>query len=220
MLILKYTKRYHKEIIHAAVEALRAGKIVAYPTDTSYGLACDPTNKVALTRLYKIKERLKTQPVHIIPPSVAFAKKIVRWNNLSDRLAKKFWPGPLTLVLALVSRQKYLSTLASNGSFIGLRYPDNQLALDLAMSFGKPIPATSANPSAHLSGGRDSYSGRQVFSQFSKQKYKPDIIIDAGTLPHRKPSTFVKINGDRIEILRKGPISERQIQDQLNKLSK
>ena len=94
---------------------------------------------------------------------------------------------------------------------LGLRYRKNKVALDLSIFLKKPITATSANPSLHLSGGYDSYSATDVLKQFEKQKFKPDIIINAGKLLHRKPSTLVKIDGDKIEILRHGPISERQI---------
>src|SRR5437868_2410732 len=109
MVILRYKKKFHSQIIHSAVKALKQGKIVAYPTDTSYGLAADATNIKAIKKLYKIKERFKGKPVHIVVPSVLYAKKIAKWNKISAVLAKKFWPllrqgyggqaGAVTLVL-------------------------------------------------------------------------------------------------------------------------
>jgi L-threonylcarbamoyladenylate synthase len=85
--------------------------------------------------------------------------------------------------------------------------PNNKIALDLAKFLKRPITATSAN----VSGKNDCYSAHEIISQFQNQKNKPDIIINAGTLPKRKPSTIVKIQNHNVEILREGPISKKQI---------
>ena len=100
MVIIDYKKKYHKQIIAAAVKALKAGKAVAYPTDTSYGLAVDATSVKAIKKLYKIKGRNFNKPVHVVIPSIAYGKKIARWNPVASKLAKKFWPGALTLGFA------------------------------------------------------------------------------------------------------------------------
>jgi L-threonylcarbamoyladenylate synthase len=85
--------------------------------------------------------------------------------------------------------------------------PDNRIALDLASSLGEPIPATSANPG----GGYDCYKVSDIVEQFKNKKYKPDIIINAGRLPKKKPSTLVKIIENGVEILRQGPVNKKQI---------
>jgi L-threonylcarbamoyladenylate synthase len=211
MIILDYSKKNHKEIIKVCVHALRAGKILVYPTDTSYGLACDITNPKALAKFYKIKERSFKKPVHVIAPSLGFAKRITEWDKRAQTLAQKFWPGPLTLVLKIKAEDKHLKLLSAGTGFLGLRMPNNIIAWELAQAFRKPLPATSANPSGEKSSGYDSYSLKDILKQFADKKYKPDIIINAGTLPRRKPSTLVKIDGDKIEILRPGPISKKQI---------
>jgi|SRR6266404_6189752 len=211
MVILKYNKQHHKQIIRSAVLALKQGKIVAYPTDTSYGLAADATNTKAVNKLYKIKGRAFNKPVHVVVPSVAYAKKIVRWNKISSALAKKFWPGAVTLVLGLKIKDLKFKKLSAATGFIGLRMSNNKIALDLAKYLGVPITATSAN----ISGFSDSYSAEQIIKQFKNKKHKPDIIISAGKLPKRKPSTIVKVDGERIEILRKGPISKKQVKQAL-----
>ncbi len=211
MIIIKYNLKEHKQIINLCVKALKQGKTVVYPTDTSYGLACDATNPKALTKVYKIKERGGSQPMHVIPPSLAYARKVSKWNISAEKLVKKFWPGPLTLVLPLASKQLGLLKVSAGSGTIGLRIPKHKIAQDLARFLKVPITTASANPSAHLSGGFDSYSGADVVKQFSKQHYKPDILIDAGTLLARKPSTIFKLVGDGMEVLRKGTISEKQI---------
>lgn len=217
MIILKYNKQNHQMIIHAVSLALKLGKVVAYPTDTSYGLAVDIKNEKAVQKLYKIKERAKNKPVHIVVSSVAQAKQYSQWNKFAQKLAKQFWPGDLSLVLPVSSKElkakfSLIKQFSAGTKTIGLRMPKNLIALDIVKTLKRPITATSANPSAHLSGGFDSYSAEDIVKQFSKKKYRPDIVIDAGKLPHKKPSTLVKIgqNGE-LEILRQGRITKKQI---------
>ncbi len=215
MIIIDYNLKLHRSIIKACVNALKQGKVVAYPTDTSYGIACDASSNRGVRRLYSAKERKFSQPVHVVVPSKVYAKKLVVWDTRAEKLARYFWPGPLTLVLPLRSNQKKFQRFTGGTGYLGLRMPNSKISLDLARVLKKPITATSANPSAHLSGGYDSYSGDDVFQQFSKQKHKPDIIIDVGRLLKRKPSTLVKLTPDGFQILRKGPITEKQIIESL-----
>jgi L-threonylcarbamoyladenylate synthase len=212
MIILDYSKKNHDQIIQAVALALKHGKVVAYPTDTSYGLAVDTKNEKAVKKFYKIKERTTKKPVHIVVSSIAEAKKYAAWSKLASKLAKQFWPGKVSLVLPLKFQTKILKKFSAGTNTIGLRIPDNQIAIDIVKKLGRPITATSANPSAHLSGGVDSYSAEEVIQQFSKQKFQPDIIINAGKLRKTKPSTMVKINLDgSLEILRVGPVSKALI---------
>jgi len=207
MVILNHETEFHKQIINFCVQALKQGKAVVYPTDTSYGLAVDATNLKAIGRLYQIKEREAGQPVHIIVPSIAYAKKIAKWDKMAEKLAKKFWPGPLTLVLRLKINDLRLNRLSAGTKFIGLRYPNNRIALDLAKHLKRPITTTSAN----VRSGGDNFDIKNIINQFKDKKHKPDIIINAGKLPKRKSSTFVKVNKDRVQVLREGPIKEKQI---------
>lgn len=201
MIILDYDKKRHKQIIHACVLALRHGRSVVYPTDTSYGLAVDMANKKAVKSLYQIKGRDFNKLVHVVVPSVIYARKMGEWSKAALKLSKKFWPGPLSIVVPL-RRKK---------GTVGLRYPKNKIAQDLAYKLGRPIAATSAN----RSGQKDSYSLQDILQNFRNQTHKPDIIINVGRLPKRKPSTLVKIIGENIEILRHGPVSEKQIKTAL-----
>ena len=216
MIIIDYKKKYHNKIVKAAVAALELGKCVVYPTDTSYGIAVDATNFDAIIRLYRIKERDINKPIHIIAPSLAKAKKIGQWNKQATQLAQKFWPGPLTLVLKIKDKQQTYKLLGAKTGNIGLRMPKNTLALDLAKILGRPITTTSANPSAAASGGHDSYSAKEVLTQFRNKKHQPDIVINAGKLAKRKPSTVVKIDNHELTILRIGPITKKQIQNATN----
>jgi len=207
MIALDYNPKFHKKFIHACAGALKSGKIIAYPTDTSYGLAVDATNIKAIKKLYRVKGRNFNKPVHIIPPSIGYSKNIVRWDKSANRLAKKFLPGPLTLVLPLNTKHLALSTLSAKSGWLGIRMPKNNIALDLAKELGRPITTTSAN----VSGGQDCYSSADVLKQFKNQKFRPEVVINFGRLPKRKPSTVVKIQNSQIEILRQGPITSKQI---------
>ena len=215
MIVIDYQKKHHKKIIHACVLALKQGRVVAYPTDTSYGLAVDATNKKALRKLYQIKGRDFKKPSSFVVPSLSYAKKNSLWEKSVNKLVKKFWPGALTIVLK-----------TKNKAFIAWRMPDNKIAMDLAKILHKPITATSGN----VSGQPDCYSADDIIKQFKNKKLKPDIIINAGRLPKRKPSTIVKITTssprpnalggqaslkrrgeNTVEILRQGPISATKI---------
>ncbi len=207
MVILDYDKKLHKQIINACVVALKQGKVVVYPTDTCYGLAVDATNIDSIKKLYKVKGRGFNKASSVVVPSVAYAKKIVLWNKTASALVKKFWPGAITLVLKLKVESEKWKVLSAKTGFLGLRMPKYSIALDLAKKLNKPITATSAN----LSGMPECYSAKEVLNQFTKEKLKPDIIINAGKLKKQKPSTVAKIVNNRIQILRPGPITQKQI---------
>ncbi len=210
MIIIDCNKKNHKQIIDVCVKALKAGKTVVFPTDTSYGLAVDASNIKAIKKLYKVKGRSFNKAVSVVVPSVAYAKKIVKWGSMASKLAKKFWPGALTLVQECRIKNAECRILSAKSYFLGLRMPDNKIALDLAQTLKKSVTATSANVAGEL----DCYSVVDVISQFKNKKFKPDIIINTGKLPKRKPSTIVKINGNKLEVIRRGPISVKQILNQ------
>lgn len=196
------------EQIKKAIQILKQGGTVVYPTDTSYGLAVDATNLKAVKKLYRLKGRNFKKPIHvIIPRSHLHTVPYASINNAARKLIKKFWPGPLTIVLPLKAKGKSWQMLSAGTGTIGIRLPNHKIALDLVKKFGKPITTTSAN----ISGGPDCYSIAEVEKQFAKSKIKPDFYLDGGRLPKRKPSTIVSLVGGYVKILREGPISKKQI---------
>jgi len=196
-----------KKGVKIAARYLRSGKSVVYPTDTAYGLGVDATNMSAVRNLYKIKERTYKQPVHVIVSDLKMGRKYTRFNPLAEGVFKEFLPGPLTLVLDLISKNKVLRLLSADTGTIGIRIPKNATALTLVKKLGKPITTASANPA----GGPTPYSVKDSLRQFRKKKHQPDLFLDAGRLPKRKPSTIVVLRGNKIEILRQGPISKKEI---------
>ena len=191
-----------KKIIDA-VKVLQQGGIVAYPTDTAYGLAVDATNAAAVKKLYKLKGRGFNKPIHIIPPTRVSIAKLVKLNPQTVKLIDNLMPGALTLVLPLKASGQSWKLLSAGTKTLGIRRPKHKLALDLAMLLGKPITTTSAN----LSDKPNTYSIPEVKKQIKKGVY----YLDGGKLKPNKPSTVVLLTGRRVKILREGPISETQI---------
>ncbi|OGE76387.1 MAG: threonylcarbamoyl-AMP synthase [Candidatus Doudnabacteria bacterium RIFCSPHIGHO2_01_52_17] len=201
------TIKANKKAIEIAVQYLRAGKSVVYPTDTAYGLGVDATNVKAVRKLYKIKERTHKQPVHVIVADLKMARKYATMNALETKLFRKFLLGPLTLILSREGRGKAMGVLSAGTGTIGIRIPKNAIALTLVKKLGKPITTTSANPA----GGPTPYSIKDSLRQFSGKKHQPDLFVDADRLPRRKPSTIVSVKGNKIKVIREGPISKSQI---------
>lgn len=218
MEVIKLTENNISSVAKYAAKALKKGQVVVYPTDTSYGLGALISNKKAIERIYKIKQRNFNNPVHILVPSLREAKKLLIWNVTAEKLSKKFLPGPLSIALPLnakSSKDAMLKKLSANTGYLGFRLPKTSFALKLVKFSGGPLTATSANPSSKV-GGVDAYSAESVIKQFKNRRHKPDLIIDAGLLRKIKPSTFIKVDEFGLDILRVGPISAEHIVKALN----
>lgn len=191
--------------IDEIVESLLAGKTIVYPTETCYGLGCDATNEVAVDKIFDIKKRQKEKPLLVVMPDVGMAMEYIEWNGSLERLAGMYWPGPLTVVAEL-DPDSEAAPLAS-----GVVGPDGTLAFrvtghptsyELAASLSRPLVSTSANIAAAAS----AYDIESVLAMFQDEAIQPDIIIDAGELVHKSPSTIVRVGGGQIEVLRQGEI--------------
>src|SRR6056297_4223190 len=126
------------------VAELRAGRAVVIPTDTVYGLAADPQNPRAVEALFELKGRAETNPIPVLVPDVATAKRCAGdWTEAADALARAFWPGPLTIV---VDKAEWVPpAIVAGGDSVGLREPDHPAALEVLRLFGGPLACTSAN---------------------------------------------------------------------------
>ena len=193
--------------VSKAVSVLKKGGVVVFPTDTCYGLAADATSLKAVKKLYRIKGRDFHKPVHVIFPDVTWLSRMVMLDTSTLKLMNRFMPGPVTLVLPLKIEGKTWELLSAGTKTLGVRMPDNKLALDLVRRFGKPITATSAN----VSGMPDTYAISEIQKQFKEKEGKPDFYLDGGRLKKNKPSTVVLIASNNAKILRQGPVSEKQI---------
>jgi L-threonylcarbamoyladenylate synthase len=187
--------------IRAAVLALKRGEVVAFPTETVYGIGCDPLNVKAVNRIFAIKGRNERKPVQLIAGSMAHVMKIAEINEANAAVMKRWWPGPLTLLLPLKKGLK-LAPRVSPRRTIGIRVSGDAFMRALALRFGRPIAATSANRSGHS----PATSGRGVVKAFVTDPM-PDLLLDAGTIPKRRPTTVARIKGDGgIEVFRQGGV--------------
>jgi len=178
--------------IRHAVEVLKAGGVIAYPTETVYGLGCDPRNARAIRKIHRLKGRDPNKPLSLVAATILQVRKVARLDGMALKIAKKYWPGPLTLVLP--SRTK---------GTVAIRVSSSRIVQKLCSAFGYPIVSTSAN----RSGQSELRSGRGVQKLFAESRQQPDLVIDAGTLPRRKPSTIVRVQKDGVlDILRQGTI--------------
>ncbi len=183
--------------ISDAVKILKKGGVVIYPTETCYGLGADATNRKAIEKIYKIKGREKGNPVTIIVSSLAMAKKYCIIDKRAEILAKKFMPGPLTLV---VKKKRLPDNLCKDT--IGFRIPGHPVALALAKKLGRPVTATSAN----MSGQKPVYR----FAELEALAKKADYIVYGGDLPEIPPSTVFSVAENKI--LRQGCIAAAEIE--------
>lgn len=177
---------------------LRKGGVIVYPTETAYGLGGDAFSKKAIAAIQKIKGRSKKKPLPVICASRKMAEKIVRFSNQARKLAKKHWPGPLTLVL---KKKSGVSTaLPGSKKTTAVRVSASKIARELSRIINAPMISTSAN----LSGKGECYSVSCVLKQLGKNK--PDLIIDAGRLPKRLSSTIVDCTARPPRVLRQGEL--------------
>ncbi len=187
--------------VKQSTKILKNGGIIAFATDTVYGLACDALNNEALERLYKLKNRKLSNPIAIFVESLEIAQEFVEFNKKSIEIANNFMPGALTLVLKKRENNfsSQISRLLSNDSYIGIRIPNHKFSLELLKSFNGILAVTSANISNQVC----AKNVDQIKDYF---KNDLDLIIDGGEL-NNKASTVVRIIDDKVEILRHGAIN-------------
>ncbi|HKZ43664.1 MAG TPA: L-threonylcarbamoyladenylate synthase [Anaerolineales bacterium] len=189
-----------------ALDVIRTGGLVAFPTDTVYGLGTSAFNALAVQKIYAAKERPDEKTIPILLGDIADLEKVSSNVPRSARiLALHFWPGPLTIV---VPKEPGIPEAVSRSTTIGVRIPEHPVAERLLRAAG-PMAVTSAN----LSGMQNPLTAREVLDQLHG---RIDMIIDGGGSGLSIPSTVVNCMGAAPEILREGPISLQQILEVLN----
>lgn len=185
------------EAVAAAVAVLRAGGIVAYPTDTLYGLAVDPRRADAVETLFTIKGRQQTSAIPLIAGNVEQAREAGTFGPREVTLAAAFWPGPLSIVVA-GGPDVTAAVLAGDGT-VAIRVPDHALARALAVASGFAITATSAN----LSGVPPAVTADEVAAALQD---RIDLLLDAGPSPGGPPSTIVDLRSGSPVLVRVGAV--------------
>jgi L-threonylcarbamoyladenylate synthase len=188
----------------AALDCLKQGGLVAFPTDTLYGLAADVMNDEAVMKLFQAKRRPLTEPLPILIQSIDQAGDLAKgMRNLALKLGIRFWPGPLTMVL---DRSPAFQSLAlAGGDSVALRIPDHDVPLALIRSLGRPVTGTSANRSGESPPG----TAQEVIEQLNDDI---EIVVDAGPCPLGIESTVVDLRNDRPRLLREGAISRQELE--------
>lgn len=192
------TKGNEKRAIADAVGVLRGGGVVAYPTDTLYGLAVDPRSLEAVERLFDVKGRDRSQAIPLIAADLDQAREAGTFTAVDLRLVEHFWPGPLTVV---VTASGALSrSIASADGTVGIRVPAHTVARELAWAFGFCITATSAN----LSGQPATRSPDVVAATLGD---RVDLLLDDGMAPGGEPSTIVAVRTGTPQLIRAGAVA-------------
>jgi len=193
-------------LIDHVVNRLQSGEVVALPTDTFYGLAVDPMNLWAVDRIYDIKSRARHKPLSLLIADVAQAYGLARGcDHTFDRLAERFWPGPLTIIVKAGSKLP-LRVTANTGN-VALRVPEAAIARAVVAKLGLPITATSAN----LHGLPECTYANCVREQLGNQI---PLIVDGGPTARAIPTTIVDLSGtggSTWTIMREGAIPTHEI---------
>ena len=186
--------------IQKAAQIINKGGIVIFPTDTVYGIGCDPYNQKAVLSLYKIKKREKTKPLPVIGYSKKELEKIAEFNDKAEKIAEMFWPGAITLILKV--KDENIKKSLGLGKKIAVRVPNNQCALSLLKEC-KLLVATSANISGTTSLTDPNDCKRDLNGY--------DLLIDGGILSDNGESTIVEIDENKLRIVRSGSVSEEEL---------
>lgn len=189
-----------KSGIEKTKEKIKQGGVIIFPTDTVYGIGCDPFNEKAVKRIYEIKSREISKPLPVLVYSKEVAEKIALFDKFTSKIAEKFWPGPLTIILKIIDTD--LKKSLNLNEKIAIRVPNNKCVLDLLEKCNFLV-GTSAN-----------ISKESAFTDPDKclknlQDY--DIFMDGGIITNGKESTIIEIENNEIKIIREGYLSKKEI---------
>src|SRR5436190_3162124 len=200
------TTSKRRKAVARAVELLRQGEIVALPTETVYGLAADALNPIAVATIFEAKERPRFDPLIVHLPNREWLERIVglpeKDRELIFRLADKFWPGPFTMIFPKLEIVPDIVTAGLDT--VAVRLSSHPVFTEVISAFGKPLAAPSANRFGRIS----PTTAQHVFDELSG---RIPLIIDAGPTAHGIESTIIAVRDDKIDILRRGPITTEQL---------
>ncbi len=183
-----------KRLIDKAVDILKEGGVIAYPTDTIYGFGCDLYNKKAIQRIYQIKKRDRQKPFSFICSDLKNISLYAQVTNSAYKIMKRYLPGPYTFIL--LGTKLVPKIMTTKRKTVGIRVPDNNICLSLVKTLGNPIISTSVGIS-----GQEALSDPSLIEEtFGSQI---DLTIDGGILANQ-PSTVISLINDEVEVIREG----------------
>ena len=188
------------EGIEKTFQVIKKGGIIVFPTDTVYGIGCNPYNANAVEKIYEIKSREKIKSLPVLAYSLDTVKEIARMDTFTEKIIKKYWPGPLTLILELTDKKLKKSLNLDNK--IAVRIPDSKCTLKLLEKCGLLV-GTSAN----ISGNPSSTDPKECL----KNIINYDVFLNGGTITSKGESTIIEIENEQIKIIRKGVLKKEEI---------
>ncbi len=197
--IIRIEPALQEEAFARARTVIRSGGVIAYPTETFYGLGADPKNAAAVRRLFDIKGRQADQPLLLLIQDLS---QVAEWAAVitpaAEKFMKQYWPGPLTLVFA--ARPEVLPELTAGTGKIGLRVPGSELTRRLLRDLGIALTGTSAN----RSGRKSPQTAEEAAAEIGDGA---DLILDGGRTPGGKPSTVIDVSEELPRIIRRGALA-------------
>ena len=188
------------EGIRKSVEIIENGGVIIFPTDTVYGIGCDPYDANAVKKIYEIKSREKIKSLPVLASSIQIVKQISIIDEFTEKIIKKYWPGPLTLILKL--KDKNLKESLNLEDKIAVRIPNSVCTLKL-LNKCNLLVGTSANVS-----GDSSFTDPQ---ECMKNVKNYDIFVDGGTITSKGESTIIEIENEKIHVIREGALKKEDI---------
>jgi len=195
--------------IKEAVKKILEGEIVFIPTDTVYGIVASPYKNKAIKKIFSIKKRSANNSLVLLCSNYKMAKKYAIFNKTANNLKKKFWPGPLTLILKKKSSLKISKKWISKNNSIGIRIPDHNVPKKIINKCNFPIFCTSAN----ISGKKSCRDIKDVVKNFKNKKI---TIINDGKTKFGLDSTIIDVTKNKIKILRNGYINKKKLKNLIN----
>lgn len=198
---------YDKDNLCGITNIVKNGGIIIYPTDTLYGIGCNPYDKVAVRRLFKLKKR-DNNPLPVLCENLAKVEKLVYLGEIGKKLASNFWPGGLTIIAKCISKD-IPQEIRGNSGYLGVRIPNHKCALEIISLCGGILIATSAN----ISGQKTLETPEEISKIFGNSF---DVLIYAGAKPSGVQSTVVDVTNGTIKIIREGIITSNKVKKILN----
>ena len=189
-----------KEGINQVLESYKKGKIIGFPTDTVYGIGCDPFNKNSISKIFDLKNRSDEKKFPILGYSKEDFEKIVQFNSKADKISEKFWPGQVTMLLPI---RKEINDRIENNGKLAVRVPNNECLLSILKQC-KLIVGTSAN----ISGEESIVDSHDCIMKLPEI----DVLVDGGKINSSGESTIIDFVDDGLKIIREGMVSKKEIE--------
>jgi L-threonylcarbamoyladenylate synthase len=199
-----------EKILERAAQLINKGEVVVCPTDSGYAFSANALDTRALTKVFHLKGRSYSNPIHIAVGSIAEAEKYANVTEVAKYLAARYLPGALTLILN--KKETIPAMLVAGLNTVGIRVPDNRIILSLVEMTGHPLTTTSAN----VSGKPGTYSVEEVTAQLGENIQQVAMVLDQGVLKVRDVSTIVDLTTSPPQLVRQGRISWLEVHEALN----